>query len=76
MVRSRSTGGAATATASATAGFPLGGALLILFIALKLTGVIAWSWVWVLAPLWIPFALIAVIFAIAGVLSLIGKALK
>lgn len=24
----------------------------ILFIALKLTGVVAWSWVWVLAPFW------------------------
>lgn len=31
--------------------------LTVLFVALKLTGVIAWSWLWVLAPLWIPFAL-------------------
>jgi len=29
-------------------------ALLILFIALKLCGVVAWSWWWVLSPLWIP----------------------
>ena len=29
--------------------------LTLLFIALKLTGVIAWPWVWVLAPLWIGF---------------------
>lgn len=28
--------------------------LLILFITLKLCGVIAWSWWWVLSPLWIP----------------------
>ncbi len=27
-------------------------ALGLLFIALKLTGVITWSWLWVLAPLW------------------------
>ena len=27
--------------------------LLILFIGLKLAGVINWSWVWVLAPMWI-----------------------
>lgn len=26
--------------------------LVILFIALKLTGHITWSWVWVLAPFW------------------------
>ena len=29
--------------------------LTLLFIALKLAGVIAWPWVWVLAPLWIGF---------------------
>jgi len=29
------------------------GLLTILFIALKLTGYIAWSWWWVLSPLWI-----------------------
>ena len=29
--------------------------LALLFIALKLTGVIAWPWIWVLAPLWIGF---------------------
>lgn len=28
-------------------------ALAVLFIALKLCGVITWSWVWVLAPLWL-----------------------
>ena len=28
--------------------------LIVLFIALKLTGVIDWSWLWVLAPIWIP----------------------
>lgn len=29
------------------------GLLTIVFITLKLTGVIAWSWWWVLSPLWI-----------------------
>ena len=28
--------------------------LLIVFIVLKLTNLIDWSWVWVLAPFWIP----------------------
>lgn len=27
--------------------------LTILFVVLKLTGVISWSWIWVLSPLWI-----------------------
>lgn len=27
--------------------------LFVLFVGLKLTGYIAWSWIWVTAPLWI-----------------------
>ena len=34
------------------------GLLAIAFIVLKLTNVIAWSWLWVLSPLWIPAAFI------------------
>ena len=30
------------------------GLLTIVFIVLKLTNYIAWSWWWVFAPLWIP----------------------
>lgn len=30
------------------------GALTLIFITLKLCGIIAWTWVWVLAPLWLP----------------------
>ena len=37
------------------------GLLTLIFITLKLTGYIDWSWWWVLAPLWGPFALILVI---------------
>lgn len=34
--------------------------LLIVFIVLKLIGVINWSWGWVLAPLWIPVLLVVI----------------
>jgi hypothetical protein len=43
------------------------GALAVLFIALKLTGVIAWPWVWVLSPIWIP-VLLALIVILAAVI--------
>ncbi len=46
---------------SSTGGIGFGGALFLVFLVLKLTGVIAWSWWWVTAPLWIPFALLAFI---------------
>ncbi len=31
--------------------------LTVVFVVLKLVGVIDWSWWWVLAPFWIPFLL-------------------
>jgi len=34
--------------------------LLLLFVALKLLGVITWPWLWVLAPLWIPVGILLV----------------
>lgn len=35
--------------------------LTVLFVGLKLTGYITWSWVWVLSPIWIDIALIILI---------------
>lgn len=46
--------------------------LLIVFIVLKLTGVITWSWWWVMAPLWIPLS----IALLAGIIWLFAAALK
>lgn len=43
---------------NSTAAGGIGGTLLqIAFIVLKLCGVINWSWVWVLSPMWVGFAL-------------------
>lgn len=43
------------------------GLLTLIFITLKLLGVITWSWWWVLAPAWIPavIALVIVLIIIA-----------
>lgn len=35
--------------------------LLVIFIVLKLTGVITWSWWWILSPLWIPLAIALIV---------------
>ena len=55
-----------------TGGIGFLGLLTILFIALKLTGYIAWSWWWVLAPIWIPAAIVLVIFGMFFVWALKG----
>lgn len=44
-----------------------GDLLLITFIVLKLCGVINWSWVWVLSPLWIGLILVIIILIIAKI---------
>jgi hypothetical protein len=49
------------------------GFLVILFIGLKLTGKIGWSWWWVLSPLWVPWALAAMIFVVVLLALLCGK---
>lgn len=38
--------------------------LAVLFVGLKLTGFIDWSWWWVLAPIWIPLAIIIIALSI------------
>lgn len=38
------------------------GLLTITFITLKLLGVIKWSWLWVLSPLWVSSLIILTIF--------------
>jgi len=52
-------------------GFP--GLLTVLFIGLKLTGYISWSWWWVLSPLWISALLAIVILGFAFIILLLQK---
>lgn len=39
----------------------------IVFIVLKLVGIISWSWWWVLAPFWIPLAIVVVCLVILAI---------
>ena len=53
-------------SSSSSKGVGFSGLLTIVFIVLKLCGVINWSWVWVLAPLWIMLILIVVTVVLIG----------
>ena len=46
------------------------GLLTIIFIVLKLTKVITWSWWWVLSPIWITWGLVIVMLFILGIASI------
>jgi hypothetical protein len=50
-------------SSSSSSGIGFTGLLTVLFVGLKLTHVITWSWLWVLSPLWIS-ALISIAFII------------
>ena len=50
--------------------------LTVLFIGLKLAGVISWSWLWVLSPTWIPLALTVTFIAVALMFPGGRKAIK
>jgi hypothetical protein len=50
-------------------GIGFGTVLFLVFLVLKLTGNIDWSWWWVTSPLWIPITLGIVV---VGIISLIA----
>jgi hypothetical protein len=51
-------------SSSSSSGIGFVGLLTIVFITLKLVGVIDWSWVWVLSPMWISFSIVIAVLLI------------
>jgi len=47
-----------------TTSFPIASILAIIFVVLKLTNNLDWSWWWVLSPLWIPLSIVVILFVI------------
>jgi len=45
---------------SSSSGISFSGLLTIVFIALKLTDNIDWSWWWVLSPMWLPASVLLI----------------
>ena len=62
-----------TTVSSSSSGVGFTGLLTMMFIALKLTGVIDWSWWWVLSPLWISSAIALLFFTVITIFVLIFK---
>jgi hypothetical protein len=53
-----------SSSSNASSGIGLGGVLFVVFLVLKLCGVIGWSWWWVTSPLWLPLALVVALVVI------------
>lgn len=46
--------------------------LLLIFITLKLTGKINWSWIWVLSPFWVPIVFVMIFFITLAIIGTCG----
>jgi membrane protein YdbS with pleckstrin-like domain len=60
---------------ASSSGISFAGALTVLFIGLKITHYINWSWWWVLSPLWIGLAAVIIIacliYAVAMIVAMV-----
>ena len=52
-----------------SSGIGITGVLGIVFVVLKLVGVIDWSWWWVLSPFWIHLAFVLVVLAMIALVA-------
>ena len=48
-------------TKSVKKSYSLSTPIFLVFLILKLTGVVNWSWFWVLSPLWIPLVMMILV---------------
>ena len=47
--------------------------LTVLFVGLRLTNYINWSWWWVLSPLWIPIVLVILLIILFGIMYCLAR---
>ncbi len=66
----------ANSSSSSSSGIGFCGLLAIVFVVLKLCEVIAWSWWWVLSPLWVPLAIVSAVLACIGLVTAAALSLK
>ena len=65
-----------SSSSTSSGGISFTGALTILFVGLKLTNVITWSWWWVLSPIWISLSILVFILLILGMIFMISELSK
>jgi hypothetical protein len=58
-------------SSNTSGGVGFAGLLTIVFVTLKLIGVIDWSWWWVISPIWISLSIVLFIFVAAFCIALL-----
>lgn len=62
-----------TSNSSSSGGIGVFGLMGVMFIGLRIAGVISWPWVWVLAPFWAPLLLAVTILLAGAIILAIGN---
>ena len=60
-------------TRTLTLSTPWATIITIIFVILKLTGSIAWSWWWVFSPLWIVLSIVIAIYILVGLTAILSS---
>lgn len=63
-------------SSTSSGGIGVCGLLFVAFVVLKLTHIIAWSWWWVTAPLWMPVLIVLGILGIGLLIAMAAEGLK
>lgn len=50
--------------------------MFLMFLGLKISGLIDWSWWWIFAPIWVPIAILLGILGILALFLIISKAME
>lgn len=61
---------------SSSGGIGVFGLMGVMFIGLKLTGYVTWPWLWVLAPFWIPFAIVFGVLCACSIVVGVAQAIE
>lgn len=62
-----------SSSSSSSSGVGVAGLLGVAFVVLKLTHVIDWPWVWVLAPFWAGLAFLALLLLVLVIVAVVKK---
>lgn len=57
-------------------GVSFAGLLTCIFVAGKITGLLDWSWVWIAAPLWLPWAILPLIVGVLFTIIFVAELVK
>ena len=60
-------------TKSVKKSYSLSTPIFLVFLILKLTGIVNWSWLWITSPLWIPLVMMILVLGIVVLIAYLAS---